>query len=335
LSHRHPPARTLKTVLVQPSIPQTLIWDTNQNAIRFTELLELSERALQQTTNAQLLVWPESAMPNMLRFELGTYRAVTNLVMNHDVWMILGSDDAAPRPGTDEREFDYFNSSFLITPKGEVNAPYKKRRLVIFGEYIPLERWVPFTRYLTPIGGGFTAGEEALPFRIPELDAKVSVLICFEDIFPHMGAGYVEEDTDFLLNLTNNGWFGETAAQWQHAANAFFRAVENRIPLVRCTNNGLTCWVDAHGGMHDVYFPGTDDVYRAGFKVVDVPLLARGETRQLTFYTRHGDLFGWTCVAATIALLLRAAIAGRGRVKASGWNHSDQVSGCAARGKAP
>ena len=138
-----------------------------------------------------------------------------------------------------------------------------------------------------------------MPFSIPELGVKVSVLICFEDIFPHLGREYAEPDTDFLLNLTNNGWFGESAAQWQHAANAVFRAVENRIPLVRCANNGLTCWVDTLGGMHDAYFANTTDVYGAGFKTVQAPLLAPGEKRELTFYTRHGDWFGWTCFGLT------------------------------------
>jgi apolipoprotein N-acyltransferase len=309
LARMHSPDRTLKAVLIQPSIPQTLIWDTNQNAVRFTELIELSERALKQVTNAQLLVWPEAAVPNMLRYELETYQAVTNLALSHHVWMILGSDDAVARPGGDEPEVDYYNSSFLVNPKGDVLATYRKRRLVIFGEYIPLEHWLGLMKYLTPVGGSFTAGRGPMPFAFPDLQVKCSVLICFEDIFPDLIPEYVTPDTDFLLNLTNNGWFGESAAQWQHAANAVLRAIENRIPLVRCANNGLTCWVDAYGGMHDVYYPDSKDVYGAGFKTVDIPLLARGEKRPLTFYTRHGDWFGWACAALSGALV--AMVLGR------------------------
>ena len=131
------------------------------------------------------------------------------------------------------------------------------------------------------------------------------MLICFEDVFPHCVREYVEDDTDFLLNLTNNGWFGESAAQWQHAANAVFRAVENGLPLVRCANNGLTCWVDARGRVEEIYFPGTRDIYGAGWKMARVPLLA-GQPRAPTFYRRHGDWFGWSCVAVS-ALGLGAA----------------------------
>ena len=117
----------------------------------------------------------------------------------------------------------------------------------------------------------------------------------------------MDEDTDFILNLTNDGWFGEGAAQWQHAVSALFRAVENGVPLVRCCNNGLTCRVDAQGRLQDAYFPGSDNIYQAGYKIVEVPLRA-GNSRR-TFYNRHGDWFGWGCLglvlAATAAAWLR------------------------------
>ena len=96
---------------------------------------------------------------------------------------------------------------------------------------------------LAHVQGEFTPGTD-VDLRHGGLDVQTSVLICFEDVFPHITREHVKDDTDFLLNLTNNGWFGESAAQWQHAANAVFRAIENGLPLVRCSNNGLTCWVD-------------------------------------------------------------------------------------------
>src|SRR5207245_7174845 len=172
---------------------------------------------------------------------------------------------------------------------------------------IPLSRWVSFMKYFTPIQGGFTPGEHAVPFELTDLGVKTSVLICFEDIFPHLAREYVDDDTDFLVNLTNNGWFGESAAQWQHAASAVFRAVENGLQLVRCANNGLTCWVDAQGRLNDVYFPGSRDIYQAGFKIVLVPLPG-GQARTPTFYHRHGDWFGWGCVGLGLAAVVRRII---------------------------
>jgi len=194
----------------------------------------------------------------------------------------------------DDGMMDAYNSSFLINPQGVIKAVYRKRRLVIFGEYLPLHSWVPWLEKWTGMYS-FSSGQAPVPFRIPELDTTLSVLICFEDNFPHHTREYVEEDTDFLLNLTNNGWFGESAAQWQHAASAIFRAVENRVQLVRCANNGLTCTVDPQGRLANVYFPGTTDIYGEGVKTVEIPLL-KEHRRVRSFYRRFGDVFGWSCV---------------------------------------
>ena len=298
------PAReTVEIALVQPSIPQTLIWDETENETRFEQLLKLSEEALAE--KPAILLWPEASVPNMLRHHGKTLQSISALARTHRVWAILGSDDAELRPGGSTlRDVDYFNSAFAISPAGELTGMYKKRRLVIFGEYIPFVKQLPFMKLLTPIGeAGFTPGTKPVPFNLESLRVIASVLICFEDTFPHLVRDYVEPNTDMLVNLTNNGWFGESAAQWQHAATAVFRAVENRIPLVRCANNGLTCWVDPVGAMHEVFFPNSADIYKAGFKIAEVPVLGAGQVRTLSFYTRHGDVFGWTCFAFTILRL--------------------------------
>jgi apolipoprotein N-acyltransferase len=307
------PARTVRLALIQPSIPQTLIWDEKENDNRFTQLMRLTERAL--TNRVDAIVWPEASVPNMLRHHLETLDAITELVQKHEVWAILGSDDAEYRQGTMPRQIDYFNSAFAVSPRGELSARYIKRQLVIFGEYMPFAESLPFLRKISPAGeAGFTRGKEPAIFHLSDIDVRASVLICFEDTFPHLVPEYVNSRVDLLVNLTNNGWFGESAAQWQHAAAAAFRAVENRIPLVRCSNNGLSCWVDSTGGMHNIRFAESDDIYQAGFKIVTVPVLGPGQTRELSFYTRHGDVFGWSCVALTaISLLARWATSRRQR----------------------
>jgi len=105
------------------------------------------------------------------------------------------------------------------------------------------------------------------------------------------------------VNLTNNGWFGEGAAQWQHAANAIFRAIENGLPLVRCTNNGLTCWVDANGRIREFFRDGRGSIYGKGFMTVQIPL--RDSTdRRPTIYNRYGDWFGWSCVGVSVLVVL-------------------------------
>jgi apolipoprotein N-acyltransferase len=294
------PQASLKIALIQPSIPQTMIWDPRAAADRFEQLIQLSEKAL--TNKPDLLVWPEAAVPGIFRWDTNEvyhgqtiYEATTSLARRHKVWLIMGADDAELNAQTPD-QVNYFNSSFLINPEGEVLDRYRKQRLVIFGEYVPLSRWLPFLKDFTQVYGEFTPGKEPLTFHLPELKVKTAVLICFEDVFPHLARKHVEPDTDFLLNLTNNGWFGESAAQWQHAASAVFRAVENGLPLVRAANNGLSCWVDAQGRLHNVYFADSKNVYKVGYKIVQVPL-SSNQARPVTFYTRYGDWFGWSCVA--------------------------------------
>lgn len=294
------PPKTLKLALIQPSIPQTNIWDSASNALRFQQLLQLSETALAERPD--LMVWPEAAVPSQFRWDTNLYNgrtiyeSITGLAQKYQTWMIIGADDAE---ATGEK-VSYYNSSFAVNPAGRISGFYRKRQLVMFGEYVPLSRFLPFLKDFTNVYGEFTPGAGPMPFHLDTLRVITSVLICFEDLFPHLVREYTTTTTDFLLNLTNNGWFGESAAQWQHAVGAVFRAVENGLPLVRCANNGLSCWVDSNGRMHEVYFRDrSKNIYRAGYKIVHIPIL-NGQPRPLTFYTQHGDVFGWACVAFTV-----------------------------------
>lgn len=329
---RNMPAETdtIRVTFIQPAIPQTMIWDSGENTNRFRQLMELTAQAL--TNETDLLLWPEAALPE---FNATSFTAITNLIQTHQVEMIFGADDAKekadPTPG--DRYYSY-NAAFHFRPDGSLGGIYHKRHLVMFGEYIPLVRALPFVKWFTPITGGFTPGDRATQFtlerRTPirrgsenetklagsETGApariKIAPLICFEDTFPHLVREYVDDDTDFLVNLTNNGWFGESASQWQHAASAALRAVENGVPLLRCCNNGVTCWIDARGQVRQIFRDHGGSEYGAGFVTWKIPIRAPGEKRTPTFYSEHGDWFGWSCVALTTLLVL-PRIAGRKR----------------------
>lgn len=290
---------SIRITMVQPSIPQTMIWDQVRDERRFRELLRTSQLAL--TNHPDLLLWPESAVPDMIRYNEDMLRAITELARTNHVWIILVSDDAEPaRDPKSPDQTDYFNASFLITPSGQLAARYCKRNLVMFGEYIPLVRWLPFVKWFTPIDSGYTPGDKSVPFELADLHVKTATLICFEDTFPQLARQDVSDDTDFLVNLTSDAWFGEGAEQWQHAVNAVFRTVENGVPLVRCCNNGLTCWVDSCGRIRQILHDQRRSIYGPGTMTVSVPILAPGERRPPTFYNRHGDWFGWGCVVVTI-----------------------------------
>jgi apolipoprotein N-acyltransferase len=304
-----PAGRELKVVFVQPSIPQTVKWDESENEYQFNQVIKLSRQAL--TNKPDLLIWPESAVPRMLQWDKETFDAITGLARSNHVWMIIGSDDFAPNPGAKTyKDGEYYNSSFLISPEGKVMASYKKRKLVIFGEYVPLVKYLPFLKYLTPVGEngeGFSAGDSAVSFKMDNVNLSASVLICYEDVFPQLSRKDSRLDPDFLVNITNDGWFGEGAEQWQHAAAGVFRAVESGMPLLRCCNNGLTCWIDAEGRIRQIFRSDSHGVYGPGYMIATVPFGASDANNATTFYRLHGDCFGWGCVVWVILRLLSLA----------------------------
>ena len=302
-----PAAREIKVALIQPSIPQTVIWDPNGDAQRLQEVIQLSTQALHASSNSRpdILIWPESALPALTKEFQGM---LLNLVTNEHVPMILCGDDMVETP---HEPSQYFNSSFLVSKEGVIDGIYHKRRLVIFGEYIPLIKWLPFLKWFTPIEAGYDSGKESVQFQLHEPEAKTSVLICFEDMFPHEAREHVGPDTDFLVNLTNDGWFGEGAEQWQQAAGGVFRAVENGVPLVRCTNNGLTCWIDARGRLRQIFETG-GSIYGKGFMLANIPLRSPNGFSQ-TIYNRYGDWFGWGCFGLSFALVTREFLRRRER----------------------
>jgi apolipoprotein N-acyltransferase len=323
LSGENPPASVLRVTLVQPSIPQTLIWNPDEDDRRFQELLVQSQAAL--TNQTDLLLWPESAVPET---DDATCRTISRFAQSNRVWIILNGEDAEYLPDTT----NYFNAAYLVGPDGRWLQVYHKRKLVIFGEYVPLAHWLPFVKYLTPITGGWTPGDKPVTFEItrwgerprepfgetnviaiggpsatsPRQTIKTSTLICFEDVFPGLARDATNDDTDFLVNLTNDGWFRQSAEQWQHMASAVFRAVENGLPLVRCANNGVTCSIDASGRVQEILRDKSGSVYGVGAMTVEIPI---GERPTPTFYNRHGDWFGWSCVILAAALAVRRIFA--------------------------
>jgi apolipoprotein N-acyltransferase len=324
MSSATPAENSLRVTAVQPSVPQTLIWDSAEDRRRFAELLEMSHHALtNQSEASDLLVWPESAVPDI---DDPTYEAINEFVQSNHVWLILNGEDVDLNPSAT----NFYNAAFLVGPDGKWRQVYHKRDLVIFGEYVPLEKWLPFLKWLTPITGGWTPGNKPVTFQlerhtsgphvlelqnsqlIPESDAsamiRCSPLICFEDAFPDSARDSAQDDTDFLVNLTNDGWFGESAEQWQHMADSVFRAVENGLPLIRCCNNGITCLIDGHGRLEDVFRDSKNSEYGPGAMTFQVPLQDTTQKQARTFYNRHGDWFGWGCVALTALMLVRNAL---------------------------
>ena len=295
------PRGSLKIALVQPAIPQTVLWNVNDpvsQSNRFEHMMDLSDWAVAKEPD--LLVWPEASLPpfwvlnptNVIR----RMEQLEKAIAEQNVWRVWGADTATNNVP--------YNSAVLVPPEDsflrgleKMKWPnYAKRHLVMFGEYVPFSEQLPFLKKLAPVGNFGRGGGEVV-FDMGK--AKASVIICFEDVVPKLARLAATPEVDFLLNLTNDGWFGDSHQQWQHARTAAWRAIENRRPLVRCCNNGITGWVDEYGRFHGV----TEPVHSTGVRVVEVPL--RTGPHAPTVYQRAGDWLSWASVLACGILAVR------------------------------
>jgi apolipoprotein N-acyltransferase len=297
-----PAGDPLSVALIQPNIPQEvkeagLLEENAQAQLSRTRLQELTEQAIAQS-QPQLILWPETATPGYLRWDAESIQIISNLVTRSQAHLMTGSMDAEGWEDPKTRR-DY-NAVFLARPNMKLQPPYWKKHLVVFGEYVPFERWLPFMRYVTPIPGSFVAGEEYVLQELTDPPAKIGPLICFEDTFPYLARNFVARGATLLVNVTNDAWFKDSAAALQHAANAVFRAIETRTPLVRCANNGLSGCVDPLGRVVD-YIRGDagQGIFVTGWKTFNV-LVPWPEKRPLTFYVRYGDVFALACLGLTL-----------------------------------
>lgn len=289
------PANKLKVAVIQPAFPQDLIWDDTEDQARFEELLRLSEAALQ--TDPDLLVWPEGAFPGSIE----SFAPVWDMLANHEVWLCFNGTDAEQETLNTEHPV-FYNTAFLMDPTGKLQGTYHKRHLVIFGEYVPLADLFPFLKMLTPIQSLFTPGSSPQWFELKEPQTRLYPLICFEDVMPYLARASGEKPTDLLINLSNDGWFKDSAAQIQHGSLAAFRCIENGLPMIRCGNNGLTCWIDPAGRLQGIEsLRDTSEVYGRGFKTFQVPV---GWTHSPTVYQRGGHTFEMGSITVSLLLVL-------------------------------
>jgi apolipoprotein N-acyltransferase len=179
---------------------------------------------------------------------------------------------------------DYFNSAVLISPEGEVVDRYDKIHLVPFGEYVPFSNKFPILHNLV-LGelGEFTPGNEFKIFELFKakprtdvrglaLNSRFGVLICFEDIFSELARRFVKNGAQFIVVITNDAWYGRSGAAYQHAACSVFRAIENRVPIVRCANTGYSCFIDSRGRIYDSVEKDDVHLFITGHKTSNINL---------------------------------------------------------------
>ncbi len=300
LERRAPAWRTFRGAAIQPDIPQDRKWDAAFERETQRRLVELSLRAARARPN--LVVWPESALPSYLRYDPTSRALVLALAQRIGSPIFTGTTDADTLPGRGgglPGDYVVYNAAFLVRPGMIEPRRYAKHRLVPVAERVPFVPQVAtgFFERLSSWTGQFAPGEEWTTWTVDGVG--FGALICYESTFPAATRALVRNGAEVLLNITNDAWFGPTAAPYQHASHLALRAVENRIPALRAANTGISGWVDPLGRYHD-----RTALYTEAVVVGDLPI-----TGIETPYSRWGD---WVPLAALVAWVVLCVI-GSGR----------------------
>jgi apolipoprotein N-acyltransferase len=248
-------------------------------------------------TPTDLIVWPESPAP----FEEPDpqFRAgMAQLAREANAPIIVGNTDIE-RTAKNARGFYLFNSASFVSPEGAFVGRYDKMHLVPFGEYVPFKQFFFFAKNLLNEVGTFDAGAERTVFTTN--GHSYGVFICYESIFADEVRHYEQQGADVLVNISNDGWYGDTSAPWQHLNMVRMRAIENHRWVLRATNTGVTAAINPYGRV----------VAAAPRHVRTSIRVAFGYEHDLTFYAAHGDLFAYMCALVTtlaLAFSLRAKL---------------------------
>ncbi len=287
----------LRFALIQSNTPREIKWKKGYEGVVIDDLLARTRRAAD--LDPDLIVWPETAAPLMIFWSPDLAAKVHSTIASIGRWVLVGTLDAIVRPGG---KAEYYNAAFLYDPKGNPVDHYYKMRLVPFSEAMPFQKEIPWINALNFGQSDFSAGREHTLFTVK--GQRFPVLICFESIFPEMARQAVAGGAHYLVNITNDFWFGKSAGPVQHAEMAIHRAVENRTPLARCANTGISFFVDPWGRV----------TQKTGMFVAAMPVARPAPGTGGSFYTRHGDWISRALIALAALAVGLALWNRRGRV---------------------
>lgn len=292
------PKATLRVGVVQPNIDQAIKWD---QAFRDETLRRYDRLTESFGYGADLVVWPEAATPFIYEREPMYQLQLVAMANRAAAPLLFGSP--AIRFDAERKPF-LLNSAYLLSPDGQLLGRYDKQHLVPFGEYIPLKSSLLFFLEKMVEGiGDFQAGPgpTILSFQLkgsdggaPARRVKFGVVICYEVIFPDLVRRMATAGAEFLVTITNDAWFGDSSAPFQHFSMVVLRSVENHLAFARAANTGVSGFVDPFGRIIEASPIFTQTALQA-----EIPI------RQIrTFYSRHGDVFAYGCMLISLLFCL-------------------------------
>jgi apolipoprotein N-acyltransferase len=280
-----------RVALIQGNIPQDQKWDDAHAGRILDTYLTMTREAAAR--GAQLVIWPESSTPFPFMDDKAGGERIRAVVRETGIELLLGSDQV------DHQTKAYYNAAFLVRKDGTVAGVYQKMHLVPFGEFVPLQQLLFFVGPLVEQAGAFSPGRDMV--MLPTSQGPISTAICYEIVFPRLIRESVLRGSQLLTTITNDAWYGDTSAPYQHFLQASMRAIEQGRYLARAANTGISGFVDPYGRVLQ-----KSEIFQPAILVGDVRML---DVR--TIYGRIGDLCAYVCAALTlVALLLTGGIRG-------------------------
>jgi len=285
-----------KVSVVQGNVEQAKKWDPKYAESIMQTYAHLTQEAA--LDHPELIVWPESATPRAISMDKKLYSRVRLIAKDAGAYLLVGSSGHQKfRVGHGQR-IKFSNSAFFISPEIQTNnQQYDKIHLLPFGEYLPYKETLPWSWLDVPKVDTTLFGKELTVFQSPTF--RFSAPICWEHIFPQLPRKFVLNGAQFLVNITNEAWFGRTAGPQHYLISSVFRAVENRVYVVRSANTGISCFIDPFGRVVDsVRNDANQELFVRGYLTGSVvPLTSK------TFYTRRGDWLVWGCLFFSAGIL--------------------------------
>jgi len=286
-------------LLVQENVAVDETWTRSTFERTLRNLTDLSVKAAASSSShvpdskagIDLIVWPESPAPFFTSDPL--FREPVSLMAREaHSWVVTGAIGTMPAMQTGKSASEVFNSAGLISPSGDWTARYDKVHLVPFGEYLPFPRLFAFAGGLTKEVGEFKSGVSRAPLVAGK--ARLGVFICYESVFPGEVRQFADQGAQVLVNLSNDGWYGDSGAYAQHLNQTRMRAIENDRWILSATDTGVTASIDPYGRT----------VARLPRKERGALVAPYALTSVTTFYTRHGDWFCWLCAIISAGALV-------------------------------
>ncbi len=276
-------------------IQENLSVDEDWQTLRLKFLEGYRDKAARLSPgDTDLVILPEAPSPVSFEQDAEYRESMRELAARFKLGLVF-NNVAYEASGGEPR---YFNSAYFMGRGGQVTGRYDKIHLVPFGEYIPLKRLLGFAQTITRDVGGFSPGSE---YRTVDLGSRpVNAIICFEAVFPQIEREFVRRGSQLIINLTNDRWYGTSAAPYQHLLMSRWRAIENRRYLLRATNSGISAVIEPSGRVQTQTAVLSEGDCLGRFAFVE----------ESSFYSRHGDWFAILCAIITVALLVLDVFAG-------------------------